>query len=86
MNVVYVVIEPEVNPVAYTTFAQAKASIIEKYREELEFQEEEAQGWPIASEVNVPESASGVTRLYIEKGINIYIYRLPIIPPSEYMG
>jgi len=86
MNVVYVVTEPEVNPVVYATFAQAKASVLEKYREELEEEEEEADGWPIASRVNVPESATGVTHLYIEKGINIYIYRLPILPPSETMG
>ena len=75
----YVVIEPQVNPLAYATFAQAKASVLQKYREELELQEEEAQGSPIASEVDVPESATGVTHLYIEKGINIYIYRLAVI-------
>ena len=86
MDFVYVVIEPEVNPVAFATFADAKASIIENYREELEFQEQEAEGWPIASDVDVAESPSGVTYLYIEKGIHIYIYRLPIIPPSESMG
>jgi hypothetical protein len=86
MNFVYVVIEPEVNPVVFATFADAKASVLEKYREELELQEEEAEGWPIASEVHVPESTTGVTYLYIEKGINIYIYRLPIIPPSQSMG
>jgi hypothetical protein len=86
MDFVYVVIEPEVNPVVFATFADAKASVIENYREELEFEEEEAQGWPIASDVDVLESASGVTHLYIEKGINIYIYRLPIIPPSESIG
>ena len=85
MNVVYVVIEPEVNPVAYATFAQAKASVIEKYREELELQEDE-QGGPMASDVHAEESATGVTYLYIEKGIHIYIYRLPIIPPSQCIG
>ena len=77
MDFVYVVIEPEVNPVAYATFAQAKASVIEKYREELELQEEE-QGGPMASDVRAEESATGVTYLYIEKGINIYIYKLHV--------
>ena len=76
MNVVYVVIEPEVNPVAYATFAQAKASVLEKYREELE--EQAADGSPMASDVGAEESATGVTYLYIEKGINIYIHRLPV--------
>lgn len=75
MDFVYVVIEPEVPPVAYATFAQAKASVIEKYREELELQE---QGGPMASDVHAEESATGVTYLYIEKGINIYIYKLHV--------
>lgn len=75
MDFVYVVIEPEVIPVAYATFAQAKASVIEKYREELELQE---QGGPMASDVRAEESATGVTYLYIEKGINIYIYKLHV--------
>lgn len=78
MNVVYVVIEPEVNPVAYATFAQAKASVLEKYREELEEQAADADGWAMASDVGAEESATGVTYLYIEKGINIYIYKLCI--------
>ena len=86
MNIVYILIEPEVDPVAFATFADAKASVLERYREELDMQEEEAQGWPIASEVDVPESPTGVTYLYIEKGIDIYIYRLPIIPPSSQLG
>ena len=76
MNVVYVVIEPEVNPVAYAPFAQAKASVLETNREELE--EQAADGSPMASDVGAEESATGVTYLYIEKGINIYIHRLPV--------
>lgn len=84
MAFVYVVIEPEVNPVAFATFADAKASVIENYREELELEEEE--GGLMASDVDVLESVTGVTHLYIEKGINIYIYRLPVIPPSECIG
>jgi len=86
MDFVYVVIEPEVNPVAFATFADAKASVLENYREVLEFEEEEADGGLMASDVDVEESDTGVTYLYIEKGINIYIYRLPIVPPSVCMG
>jgi hypothetical protein len=85
MDFVYVVIETDVDPVVFATFADAKASVLEKYREELEQQEEEAEGWPIASDVRA-ENATGVTYLYIEKGIHIYIYRLPIIPPSQCIG
>jgi hypothetical protein len=80
MDFVYVVIETDVHPVVFARFADAKASILEKYREMLE---EEADGWSMASEVNVEESDTGVTYLYIEKGIHIYIYRLPILPPSQ---
>jgi hypothetical protein len=79
MDTVYVVIETGVDPVAFATFADAKASVLQKYREELEFQKEEAQGEPIGSEVDVLESPTAVTYLYIEKGIHIYIYRLPVL-------
>ena len=78
MDFVYVIIETEVHPVVFARFADAKASILEKYRERVE-----GEGWPMASEVNVEESDTGVTYLYIEKGINIYIYRLPVLPPSQ---
>jgi hypothetical protein len=78
MDFVYVVIETDVHPVVFARFADAKASILEKYRERVE-----AEDWPMASEVNVEESDTGITYLYIEKGINIYIYRLPVLPPSQ---
>jgi hypothetical protein len=78
MDFVYVIIETEVHPVVFARFADAKASILEKYRERVE-----AEDWPMASEVNVEESDTGITYLYIEKGINIYIYRLPVLPPSQ---
>jgi len=76
MNFVYVLIESEVNPVAFANFADAKASVLERYREELDI--EKAQGYPMASDVDVEESATGVTYLYIEKGIHIYIHKLCI--------
>ncbi len=71
MDFVYVVIETDAHPVVFARFADAKASVLERYRELIEDS-------PTASEVNVEESDTGVTYLYIEKGINIYIYRLPI--------
>ena len=75
MDFVYVVIETDAHPVVFARFADAKASVLEKYRELIEDSS-------TASEVNVEESATGVTYLYIEKGINIYIYKLPILGPS----
>ncbi len=71
MDYVYVVIETDAHPVVFARFADAKASVLERYREILEDS-------PTASDVGAEESSTGVTYLYIEKGINIYIYRLPI--------
>lgn len=76
MDFVYVVIETDAHPVVFARFADAKASVLERYRERL--QEEEAEPWPMASDVGAEESSTGVTYLYIEKGINIYIYKLCI--------
>lgn len=76
MDFVYVVLDSEVYPVAYATFAQAKAAVVEKHREELERQI--AAGEDDASEINVSEGITGTTYMYIEKGIHIHIYRLPI--------
>lgn len=81
MDYVYVVIETDAHPVVFARFADAKASVLEKYRETLQ---EEADGSSMASEVNVEESDTGVTYLYIEKGINIYIYRLPILASTAF--
>ena len=73
MDYVYVVIETDAHPIVFARFADAKASVLEKYREILE-----AEDSPMASDVGAEESSTGVTYLYIEKGINIYIYKLCI--------
>jgi hypothetical protein len=65
-------------PETYTSFESARAVVIAKYKDELNHQTEEANGYPLASEVNVPESKTGLTMLYIEKGYNFYIHKLPI--------
>ena len=49
------------------------------HQETIDEQTREADGEPICSEIDVPENKLGVTLLYVEKGINIYIYKLPII-------
>jgi predicted fused transcriptional regulator/phosphomethylpyrimidine kinase len=80
MSSVYVVIEngePYAN--VYTSFASAKAAVNAKYAEEIAEQIRESEGYPICSKIDEPENIStGITYLYVEKGIQIYIYKLPI--------
>lgn len=79
MSSLYVVIEngePYKN--VYRSFASAAAAVKEKYAEEIDEQTREMNGDPICSEIHVPEELTGTTYLYVEKGIHIYIYKLPI--------
>ena len=80
MSSVYVVIEngePYEN--VYTSFTSAAAAVKEKYAEEIAEQIEDSNDYPICSEIDVPEDVlTGKTYLYVEKGIYIYIYKLPI--------
>ena len=71
----------EVYPAVYSTYLLAKTAVTNKHREELEDQEREAAAWDMesASKVNVPESSTGMTHLYIEKGIQILIHKLPVL-------
>ena len=79
---VYIVVENgEAYPVAYTTYEKAKAAVIAKYRKTLEWQWQEAQenGFDSVSDVDVKENKeSNETYLYIEKGINILIKKIPV--------
>ena len=74
---VYIVIE---NGIPYLTvfksFASAAAAVDACYRKTIEEQKKESGGEPICSDIDVPEHVSGITRLYVEKGINIIIYKL----------
>ena len=79
MSSVYVVIEngePYEN--VYTSYASAAAAVKEKYTEEIAEQIRQSDGYPICSEIDVPEAVTGTTYLYVEKGIHIHIYKLPI--------
>jgi len=80
MSSVYVVIEngePYKN--VYVSFTSAAAAVKEKYAEVIAEEMREMNGWPICSEIDVPEDIlTGTTYLYVEKGIHIYIYKLPI--------
>ena len=75
----YIVIENGLPyPNIYTSYISAASSVQEKYKEIIEEEIREAEGYPICSEIDVPEDKSGTTYLYVEKGIHIYIYRLEI--------
>ena len=80
MNSLYVVIEngePYKN--LYTSFSSAAAAVKEKYADTIAKEIRDSYGYPIASEIDVPEDMlAGKTYLYIEKGIHIHIYKLSI--------
>lgn len=80
MNAVYVVIENgDPYLVAYETFESAVAVVKANYKETIDEQLREADGYDICSDLNVPEDkVTGKTYLYVEKGIHIYIYKLPV--------
>ena len=78
MNAVYVIIENgDPYPNVYTSFTSAVATVKVKYKEVVEELSEEDGS--ICSELDVPENATGKTYLYIEKGIHIYIFKLPVL-------
>jgi hypothetical protein len=81
MNAVYIVVENGVPyPIAYASFAQAAAAAKETHKETLKEQIREAEGGSICSDVDMPENKlTGKTYLYVEKGIHIYIHKLPIL-------
>jgi len=83
MPFVYVVIENgEPYPIAYNDYAIAVKSVKNKHKELLEEQIREVRELSdieeILANINVSENTQGVSHLYIEKGINIIIHKLPI--------
>jgi len=79
MSSVYVIIENgEPYETVYTSYASAAAAVKEKYAEEIAEQIRQSDGYPICSEIDVPEAVNGITYLYVEKETHIYIYKLPI--------
>lgn len=82
MNAVYVIIENgDPYPIAYGSFDSAVAVVKAKHKETIDEQLKEANGeYDICSDLNAPEDkVTGKTYLYVEKGIHIYIYKLPIL-------
>jgi len=84
VNHVYIIVQNgDAYPDAYITYASAVYAVKIKNREILEEDIREAGSFEsierILSDVNVPENIqNNITYLYIEKGINIKIYKLPI--------
>jgi hypothetical protein len=82
MNAFYVIIENgEPYPIAYGSFESAVAVVKAKHKETVDEQLREANGvYDICSDLDVPENkVTGKTYLYVEKGIHIYIYKLPVL-------
>jgi hypothetical protein len=82
MNAFYVIIEnEEPYPIAYGSFESAVAVVKTKHKETIDAQLREANGeYEICSELDVPENKiTGKTELYVEKGIHIHIYKLPVL-------
>uniref|UniRef100_A0A6C0BD33 Uncharacterized protein n=1 Tax=viral metagenome TaxID=1070528 RepID=A0A6C0BD33_9ZZZZ len=82
MDYVYIVIENgDPYPLAYKKYEDAVASVKTRHKESLlrELQWIQENDHPGCNEVDVPESESGLSRLYIEKGIHIEIHKLPIL-------
>ena len=83
---VYVVVERSdeesdgggVFPSAYDTFEKAKAAAISKHQSTIDEQLEETGDNSIMKDIDVSESKTGFTHIYIEKGINIFIHKLPV--------
>ena len=81
---VYIVVENSdeespgggVFPTTYTSFEDAKAAVVEKYKDELDRQIRDGDS-PM-KDINVLESKTGYTSLYIEKGIHFFIHKLPL--------
>lgn len=81
MNAVYVIIENgEPYLIAYDSFESAVAIVKAKHKETTDEQLREADGYDICSDLDLPEDkVTGKTYLYVEKGIHIYIYKLPVL-------
>jgi hypothetical protein len=85
MDYIYIVIENG-NPysLGFITYKSAVRSVKEKHREYLKDQIKQLDDFfdieNIVSDINVSENTeTNITKLYIEKGINIEIHKIQII-------
>jgi len=84
MEYIYVIVENgEPYPIVFKSYKVAISAVKEKHRDYLEQQIKELYELEmietVLADINVPENTeTGISRLYIEKGINIQIHKLPI--------
>jgi len=84
MEYIYIIVENgEEYPDAYKNYKSAVNAVKEKHKDYLEEQIKELYHLDmiesVLADINVPENIeTGISRLYIEKGINIVIHKLPI--------
>ena len=84
MASVYVVIENgDPYPEVYKSYNEAASVAKMKHKDMVNSLIDEMAGDPesiqsIIDDIEVPENKDGKTYLYVEKDINIYIYKLPI--------
>ena len=81
MTTVYVVVENgELYQSLYMTYEAARKAVTAKYVEELTAERDDVEemdnpSYGMVSVVDIDEDETGITQLYIEKGINIIIQR-----------
>ena len=81
MESVYVVIENgDPYPFVYRTYKEAVDAVKTRHKECLlrDLKWENVEGMHSVNVIDVPEDKDGPSYLYIEKGVHIYIYNLPI--------
>jgi hypothetical protein len=84
MPYVYIIVENgEAYPAAYTKYESAVAAVKAKHKTYIEEQIKELMYLEdiesVLKDINVPENTTtGISQLYIEKGINISIQKVPI--------
>ena len=84
MEYIYIVVENgKPYPVAFKNYKSAVKAVREKHKEYLEEQIKELHELDmiksVLADINVSENTEkNMTQLYIEKGINIEIHKLPI--------
>jgi len=79
---VYVVIENgDAYPCAYTTYDKAAEAVRAKYKQVIDddIEWKESEGMHSVNDLFTPESPTGMSLMYVEKGIHIEIHRLPVI-------
>jgi hypothetical protein len=85
MEYIYIIVENgEAYPNAYKNYKFAVNAVKEKHKEYLEERIKELYYLDsienVLADINVTENTdNNISRLYIEKGINIEIHKLPII-------